>query len=230
MTRKGEGEVLVRLEGVEKAYRLGRTVRVAALRGLNFEMRSGDILAILGPSGSGKTTLLNIAGLLDRPDSGEVWLAGKPTSRLSESLRARLRRTMVAFVFQNFNLLPHLTAVENVALPLRYADSAQIPHSPSELLGSVGLGNRLHHRPDELSGGEQQRVAIARALMLNAPLILADEPTGELDSETAAQVIELLFRQREEGKTVVVVTHNEELANMASRVVRVRDGVVVAER
>jgi ABC-type lipoprotein export system ATPase subunit len=214
------------LKSVEKSYRLGKTLRIPALRGLDLDIETGEFVAIVGPSGSGKTTLLNLAGLLDRPDSGEIYVGGTATATLSEAERARMRRDRIGFIFQTFNLLPHLTAEENVALPLRYGNG-RTPHTPAELLSRLGLGERLAHKPDELSGGEQQRVAIARALMLDPALILADEPTGDLDSETAAGIVGVLEDLRAEGKTLVVVTHNEELARAAKRRVHVRDGLIV---
>jgi putative ABC transport system ATP-binding protein len=221
----GNGPVL-RVAGLVKSYRLGK-LRVPALRGLDLEVGGGEFVAIVGPSGSGKTTLLNLAGLLDRADAGEVWLGFQATSSLSEAQRARLRGERIGFIFQTFNLLPHLTAEENVALPLRYADASRVRFAPREALARVGLAERTRHRPDELSGGEQQRVAIARALVLDPPLILADEPTGDLDSETARQILELLEELRAEGKTLLVVTHNEELAAAASRKIHMRDGHIV---
>jgi putative ABC transport system ATP-binding protein len=187
-----------------------------------------ELVAVVGPSGSGKTTLLNLAGLLDHPDDGEVYLGGEPTSKLAERDRARFRRDRIGFVFQSFNLLPHLTAEENVALPLRYAEATP-KVGPAQLLKLVGLGGRRTHRPDQLSGGEQQRVAIARALVLNPPLLLCDEPTGELDSETAEGVHAVLERLRSAGRAVVVVTHNPELERIATRTVHMRDGHITDE-
>lgn len=217
---------VLHLDGVRRTYLLGRAVEVPALRGISLEVRRGEFITIVGPSGSGKTTLLNVAGLLDHADGGEITIDGEATSALSDKQRTRVRRSKIGFVFQSFNLLPHLTAEENVAMPLRYADAGSRPRSPAELLEQVGLGERSGHRPDELSGGEQQRVAIARALVLGAPILLADEPTGELDSETAAGIHQLLGALGRAGKTLIIVTHNEELARIADRSVHMRDGLI----
>ena len=219
---------VLRLDDARRTYHLGK-VDVPALRGVSLSVEAGEAVAIVGPSGSGKTTLLNLAGLLDHADGGEVFLGDEPTSKLNERTRARYRRTHIGFVFQSFNLIPHLTAEENVALPLRYADSSASPLDPRALLERVGLAERAKHKPDELSGGEQQRVAIARSLVLNPPLLLADEPTGELDSETAGEIHTILERLRKTGKAVVVVTHNPDLAHVATRVVHMRDGVITDE-
>ena len=214
------------LEDVRRTYHVGRAVDVPALRGVSLEFVPGELVTIVGPSGSGKTTLLNVAGLLDHQDAGDVIVDGEPTAALGDKERTRVRRTKIGFVFQSFNLLPHLTAAENVAVPLRYADGAAPPHSPLDLLAQVGLAQRADHRPDQLSGGEQQRVAIARALVLDAPILLCDEPTGELDSETADGIHQLLGELKRAGKTLVVVTHNEELARISDRSVHMRDGVI----
>ena len=217
---------VLRLDDVRRSYKMGREVEVHALRGVTLDVSAGEFVAIVGPSGSGKTTLLNVAGLLDHPDGGQVWLDDRSAGGLKEAERARLRRERIGFVFQSFNLLPHLTALENAALPLRYAEGVDRSR-PAELLERVGLGQRLGHRPDQLSGGEQQRVAIARALVCDPPLILADEPTGDLDSETAAGIVELLNSLRDQGKGLIVVTHNEELAKAAGRLIHMRDGRIV---
>jgi ABC-type lipoprotein export system ATPase subunit len=215
---------LLELRDVRRTYHLSRAVDVPALRGVSLSFVPGELVTIVGPSGSGKTTLLNVAGLLDHQDAGEVVVDGEPTAALSDRERTRVRRTKIGFVFQSFNLLPHLTAEENVALPLRYA--APNGQGPADLLARVGLAARRRHRPDQLSGGEQQRVAIARALMLDPPILLCDEPTGELDSETASGIHDLLWELRRAGKTLVVVTHNEELARVADRSIHMRDGVI----
>ena len=217
---------VLELTDVRRTYHIGRAVDVAALRGVSIAFEPEELVTIVGPSGSGKTTLLNVCGLLDHADAGEVVIDGQPTSALGDNQRTAVRRRKIGFVFQSFNLLPHLTAAENVGLPLRYADGNETRRSPAELLAQVGLGGRLEHRPDQLSGGEQQRVAIARALVCDAPILLCDEPTGELDSETAAGIHELLLDLRRAGKTLVVVTHNEELARIADRSVHMRDGLI----
>jgi putative ABC transport system ATP-binding protein len=227
--RSSRNGPVLHVDAVERTYHLGRSVDVPALRGVSLTLGRGEFVAIVGPSGSGKTTLLNVAGLLDHPNAGEVYLAGAPTTTLGEAQRAKLRRQQLGFIFQSFNLLPHLTAEENVAMPLRYADPGTKSLNPVQLLERVGLGERRRHKPDELSGGEQQRVAIARALVLNPPLLFADEPTGELDSETAEGIHRLLGRLRDAGKAIVVVTHNEELARIAGRTVHMRDGRIVED-
>jgi ABC-type lipoprotein export system ATPase subunit len=220
------GSEVLKLEEVRRTYHLSRAIDVPALRGVTLTFVPGELVTIVGPSGSGKTTLLNMAGLLDHPDGGEVVVDGEPTFDLDDRARTRVRRTKIGFVFQSFNLLPHLTAEENVALPLRYAENGLRARPPAELLEHVGLLERRHHRPDQLSGGEQQRVAIARALTLDPPILLCDEPTGELDSETASGIHDLLGELRRAGKTLVVVTHNEELARIADRSIHMRDGVI----
>jgi putative ABC transport system ATP-binding protein len=218
---------LMELVDVRRTYHIGKGVDVPALRGVSLTFSPGMLVTIVGPSGSGKTTLLNVSGLLDHADDGEIIVGGTPTSKLNDTDRTAVRRNNIGFVFQSFNLLPHLTAEENVAMPLRYMDSGAPSRSPSELLAQVGLSHRIDHRPDQLSGGEQQRVAIARALVGDAPILLCDEPTGELDSETANEIHELLTTLRDEGKTLVVVTHNEELARIADRTIHMKDGLMV---
>ena len=222
-----DGKALLQLRDVRRTYHLSQAIDVPALRGVSLDFIPGELVTIVGPSGSGKTTLLNVAGLLDHQDDGEVTVDGEQTSALTDGERTRVRRQKIGFVFQSFNLMPHLTAEENVALPLRYADNGEVRRRPADILAQVGLAERLDHRPDQLSGGEQQRVAIARALALDPPILLCDEPTGELDSETAAGIHELLHDLRRAGKTLVVVTHNEELARIADRSVHMRDGVIV---
>ena len=219
------GSSVLRLEDVRRTYHLSRAVDVPALRGVTLKFVPGELVTIVGPSGSGKTTLLNVAGLLDHQDAGDVIVDGEPTAELPDKERTRVRREKIGFVFQSFNLLPHLTAEENVAMPLRYGASGRA-RPAADLLSHVGLAERRRHRPDQLSGGEQQRVAIARALALDPPILLCDEPTGELDSETAGGIHDLLGELRRAGKTLVVVTHNEELARIADRSIHMRDGVI----
>jgi len=221
-------ESLYVLEGVTKVYGSGG-VRVEALRGVDLEVRRGEYVAIMGPSGSGKSTLLHIMGLLDRPTSGKVLLEGRDVSRLDDAEASRLRSKYIGFVFQAFNLIPWLTAFENVMVA---ASIAKLPREEAarrarRLFELVGLSHRLHHKPSQLSGGEQQRVAIARALINQPSVLLADEPTGTLDSSTGLQVVKLLRGLTEEGVTVVTVTHNPDVASVADRVVRLRDGRVV---
>ncbi|MEM1654945.1 MAG: ABC transporter ATP-binding protein [Nitrososphaerota archaeon] len=221
----------IKFENVWKIYRLGK-VEVPALRGLSLEIKRGEHVAIMGPSGSGKSTFLHLAGALDRPTRGRVLIEGRDPSRMSDEELSRLRNGLIGFVFQTFNLIPRLTALENVMLPLaiKGVNGEERVRRAREALEKVGLAHRINHRPMELSGGEQQRVAIARAIVTNPRIILADEPTGNLDSASAAEVVELLTRlNRDLGITLVVVTHNPETASPAGRIVRMRDGVVHEE-
>jgi len=216
---------LLRLEGVTKVYRLGE-VEVPALRGVDLLLERGDFIAIMGPSGSGKSTLLHIAGLLDRPTSGRVLWDGEDVTSFRPARLAELRGRRIGFVFQTFNLMPTLTALENVELPLvfqgvRPRDRRQ---RAEELLSLLGLGDRMRHRPSQLSGGERQRVAIARALASDPDLILADEPTGNLDTASGQEILGILAQLNEQGRTVVLVTHDPEAAAAARAVLRMRDG------
>lgn len=202
---------------------------VHAVRGISLDIARGEYVALVGPSGCGKSTLLNLLGAIDRPTSGSITIAGRDVSRLSDAEATRFRLTGIGFVFQRFYLMPTLTAAENVQLPMA---EAKVPRAEreartEELLGYVGLAGRAGHRPFQLSGGEQQRVAIARALANRPALLLADEPTGELDARTGAEMIEMFARLNADGTTLVVVTHDEELAKAARRVVHLRDGVIV---
>ena len=202
---------------------------VAAVKGISLDVAAGEYVAIVGPSGCGKSTLLNLLGAIDRPTSGTLTIAGRDVSRLSDAEATRFRLTQIGFVFQRFYLMPTLTAAENVELPMAEAKVARAAREARamELLGYVGLDGRADHRPFQLSGGEQQRVAIARALANKPALLLADEPTGELDARTGAEMIDMFARLNADGTTLVVVTHDEDLAKAAKRVVHLRDGVVV---
>ncbi len=217
-------------EGLRKEYRRGPAEVVHALNGVTLRVEAGSMVAIVGPSGSGKSTLLHLLGCLDRPTAGRIRLLGKEVSRLAPRALPELRNRFLGFIFQQHYLIPTLTAWENVALPLRYARwaPAAARRRAVDLLAEVGLADRLRHRPTQLSGGQQQRVAIARALACQPPLILADEPTGELDSATTSQVMGLLRRlNREEGQTFLIVTHNPEVARACDRCIVLRDGRVV---
>jgi putative ABC transport system ATP-binding protein len=218
-------DALIALEDVRKIYRMG-DVEVRALDGVSTTLARGEFTAIMGSSGSGKSTLMNLLGCLDRPTSGRYWLAGREVSRLSRSQLASLRNRTIGFVFQSFNLLARTSALENVELPLLYADvgARQRHRLAREALVRVGLGDRLEHWPNQMSGGQQQRVAIARALVTGPELILADEPTGNLDSRTTLEIMALFEELSRSGITLVIVTHEAEVAAHASRVLWMRDG------
>jgi putative ABC transport system ATP-binding protein len=216
-----------------KTYSVGET-RVEALRGVTLDVEDGEFTAVIGPSGSGKSTFMHILGCLDRPTSGKYLLSGRDVSKISPDERAEIRNREIGFVFQSFNLLPRTRAVENVELPLLYngerLSRAERRRRALELLGSLGLGDRAHHHPSQLSGGQQQRVAIARALVNSPGLLLADEPTGNLDSRTSIEIMELLKRlNRERGVTLVVITHERVIAEYASRVIEFEDGRVASD-
>ena len=222
---------ILKLENVRKTYMMGE-VLVPALRGVNFEVYEKDFIAVLGPSGSGKTTFLNIIGLLDRPTEGEIYVDGSNVSKLSDGELAELRLKKFGFVFQTFQLIPWLNALQNVEIPLTIAGVTvdKREQKAIELLRLVGLAERMTHRPLELSGGEQQRVAIARALVNDPEIILADEPTGNLDSKTGIGIISLLKRLNDErGATIVTVTHDKDIAAKVKKVTYLRDGVIVKE-
>lgn len=222
-------DAVIRVEDVTKDLSLGK-VAIHALRGVNMEIYAGEIVGIVGPSGSGKSTLLGIIGGLDKPTAGRVEIDGVDVTRMNEDQLTEIRNEKIGFIFQFFNLIPTLTALENVALPVQFARKRGFkPEARArQLLKMFGLSDRLHHRPAELSGGQQQRVAIARALANNPPLLLADEPTGNLDTESGALVLEALHQIREEsGTTVVIVTHDRELAQQTDRVLTLVDGKVV---
>jgi putative ABC transport system ATP-binding protein len=212
--------------GLRKEYKVG-SGRIKALDGLDISIRKGEMVALMGPSGSGKTTLLNMLGGLDRPDAGSVRVGKVELGRLNEGQRAAFRKRNVGFIFQFFNLIPSLTALENVMVPVMF-ESGSGPERGEDLLRRVGLGERLDHLPGELSGGERQRVAIARALMNDPSMILADEPTGNIDSDTAREILGLFKEMNTEGKTLVIATHDRMVSARCSRVVRMRDGRVFA--
>jgi putative ABC transport system ATP-binding protein len=226
-----ETEALLVLQDVTRIYRMGQ-VEVRAVDGVSLTIARGEFVAIMGASGSGKSTLMNVIGCLDRPTSGRYFLSGREVSALSRNELAVIRNHFIGFVFQQFNLLPRTSALENVELPLLYADlpAAERQRRAREALVRVGLGDRLRHLPGELSGGQQQRVAIARALASNPLLLLADEPTGALDSRTSVEVMALLRELGAAGMTVVYVTHEPDIARFASRVITMRDGKVASDR
>jgi putative ABC transport system ATP-binding protein len=222
---------VVKLKNVDKVYRM-EEVEVYALRGISIEIRRGEYTAVIGPSGSGKSTLLHIMGCLDRPTSGKVFLDGVDVSKLNDFELARLRGKKIGFVFQFFNLYPTLTALENVELPMVIVetDKKERRKRALELLKAVGMEKRINHLPSQLSGGERQRVAIARALANNPSLILADEPTGNLDSKSGEEILLLLKKlQEKENKTVVIVTHNQRVVKYAERIIYLRDGKILKE-
>ncbi len=219
---------MITLKNIVKTYRMGKR-ELVVLKGINLHIERGELVAIMGPSGSGKTTLLNIIGCLDTPTQGSYYLEDREVSRLSSRELALIRARKIGFVFQTFNLLPRLSALANVELGLKYAGGGDRKMA-MEALAKVGLLDRAHHRPNELSGGEQQRVAIARAIVKNPPLILADEPTGNLDSRSGEEIISLLTSlHAEQGITLIMITHDPDIAHHCQRIVHLKDGQVVAE-
>ena len=221
---------LIQVDDVWKTYQVGQQ-QVHALRGLSVEIAQGEYTALMGPSGSGKSTLMNMLGCLDTPTSGRYRLAGEDVGTLDDDALADIRNRRIGFVFQTFNLMPRYTALENVALPLVYAGASRADREARarEVLEQVGLADRMDHRPNELSGGQRQRVAVARALVNRPDLLLADEPTGNLDTKTSLEIMALFGEIHAAGNTVVLVTHEEDIAAYAHRVVRLRDGVVSAD-
>ncbi|MBK9714058.1 MAG: ABC transporter ATP-binding protein [Kouleothrix sp.] len=222
---------MIHVHDLRKTYRMGE-IDVPALRGVTFQIRRGEFVAIMGPSGSGKSTLMNLLGCLDTPTAGQYVLDGLPVDRLDRNLLAAVRNRKIGFVFQQFNLLPRQTALENVALPLVYlggVPAAEREARAREVLELVGLGDRMGHRPKELSGGQQQRVAIARALITRPALLLADEPTGNLDSHSSAEIMVLFEELNQQGITIVLVTHEHDIAAHARRVLSVHDGLLQSD-
>ncbi len=221
---------MIRIDSLVREYRMGEEL-VQALRGVSLEIRRNEYVAIMGPSGSGKSTMMNMLGCLDTPTSGEYWLNGQEVSRMSDDALARVRNREIGFVFQTFNLLPRATALENVELPLVYAGlpSKVRRDRARSALERVGLGNRMDHRPNEMSGGQRQRVAIARALVNEPSILLADEPTGNLDSATSTDVMRVFGLLHQQGQTIIVVTHEADIAAHAERIVTLRDGRVASD-
>jgi putative ABC transport system ATP-binding protein len=222
---------MIQVRDLRKTYRMGE-IDVPALRGVSFNIQRGEFVAIMGPSGSGKSTLMNLLGCLDTPSGGQYLLDGLPVDRLDRNLLAAVRNRKIGFVFQQFNLLPRQTALENVALPLVYTGKVRAEERQvraRQVLEQVGLGERMHHRPRELSGGQQQRVAIARALITQPALLLADEPTGNLDSRSSAEIMALFEELNGQGLTIVLVTHEQDIAAHAARVLTMHDGLLASD-
>ena len=223
-------ENVIETRDIRKVYQMGE-VEVEALRGVSFDIKRGEVVAIMGPSGSGKSTLMNTLGCLDRPSSGEYILDDEPVASLNDDQLANIRNRKVGFVFQSFNLLSRQTAITNVELPLRYSGSSEGRRARAvEALQAVGLGDRMTHRPTELSGGQQQRVAIARAIVNTPAIIMADEPTGNLDSKVGKEIMNLLLNlNKESGTTLIIVTHDPNIADQTQRVIRLRDGLLESD-
>ena len=222
--------VIIRTDQLKKIYQMGE-VEVPALNGVSITIQEGEFVAIMGPSGSGKSTLMNILGCLDSPTAGQYYLDDQDVSKLKRAELAHIRNEKLGFIFQSYNLLPRMSALENVTLPMMYNKAAagnqvEMTKKAEELLGIVGLGDRIYHQPKELSGGQQQRVAIARALINDPVLVLADEPTGNLDTKSANEIMEILHNLHQSGRTIVMVTHEHDIAEQTQRIIAVRDGLV----
>jgi putative ABC transport system ATP-binding protein len=222
---------IIKLENIRKSYFMGK-MELPVLKGISIEVFKNEYVALMGPSGSGKSTLMNILGCLDSPTTGHYILNGNDVSKMSDDDLAEVRNKEIGFVFQQFNLLPRLTAAENVALPLVYNGSSKKARTELslEMLNRVGLSDRSHHKPNELSGGQNQRVAIARALVNNPSIILADEPTGNLDSKTSVEIMNIFGKIQADGNTVILVTHEEDIAHYAHRIIRLKDGIIESDQ
>jgi len=230
VTSQSYPEPVIDVRELKKIYHIG-DIEVPALRGVNIQVQRGEVVAVMGPSGSGKSTLMNLIGCLDSPSDGTYILDGLKVSDLRDDQLAEVRNKKIGFVFQKYNLLPRVSALENVELPMHYSDQNSKMHErASDALKAVGLEDRMHHKPNELSGGQQQRVAIARAIVNDPAIILADEPTGNLDSRAGKEIMDLLLGlNRERGTTLIIVTHDPDVSSLAQRVIRLRDGLVVDE-
>ncbi|MFQ5405667.1 MAG: ABC transporter ATP-binding protein [Candidatus Micrarchaeia archaeon] len=224
------GKTVIELKVAQKIYQMGQ-VQVPALKDASLKITQGEFVAIIGPSGSGKSTLMNLVGCLDRPTGGHVYLDARDIATMGDSELAQIRGRKIGFVFQKFNLISSLSAIENVMLPLIFqgVSKDERERRAKELLEKVGLGPRINHKPSELSGGEQQRVAIARALAVDPEVVLADEPTGNLDSKTGQEIMEALGKLHEEGKTIIMVTHDKNVARWADRTIKLKDGQIVSK-
>ncbi|MFQ6073200.1 MAG: ABC transporter ATP-binding protein [Methanosarcinales archaeon] len=225
MNKNGSNSTIVDLIKVEKIYQLGK-VSVPVLNGIDLQIKQGEFLAIMGPSGSGKSTLMNLIGCLDRPSGGNIIINGRDINVLSDSELARFRGKEIGFVFQTFNLINRMSALKNVELPMVYqkVSGSKRQARAKELLKMVGLGDRIKHKPNELSGGQNQRIAIARALVNDPPMLLADEPTGNLDTKSSTEIMQIFTELHSQGRTIIMVTHDPEIAEYADRIVKVRDG------
>ena len=230
MTSQSYPDPVIDVRELKKIYHIG-DIEVPALRGVNIQVQKGEVVAVMGPSGSGKSTLMNLIGCLDSPSEGTYILDGLKVSDLRDDQLAEVRNKKIGFVFQKYNLLPRVSALENVELPMHYSDQNSKMHERAiDALKAVGLEDRMHHKPNELSGGQQQRVAIARAIVNDPAIILADEPTGNLDSRAGKEIMDLLLGlNRERGTTLIIVTHDLDVSSLAQRVIRLRDGLVVDE-